>query len=400
MTHLIGSGGMGQVWSAHDLFIDRRVAVKIVLGQDRPDSVEMFLREARTAGAVAHPGVVTVHDVGQDVDGTLFLVMEHLHGRDLAAILKIDGLCRVDQSLVWAAEICDALGAAHDVGLIHRDIKPANLFRTNDGRIKILDFGIARYTEAVSASASRIIGTIAYMPPERINGRVGDHRADLYSLGCVVYELLTGEPPFGSGEFAPLALAHLTHEPTPVSAYRHIPHELDFLLLDLLAKDPDHRPPDAATTRRRFADVAVTIAAQHQVQAGPRAANRAEQENENAERAQHERPTTGPAVAPPRRWEAVAARARAAEDAKKRPPTNWPVWAFLTNVFLILATLHGHAGNLVGAGFMLCLGFAAYWATMSRVSRCFDEHRSRIVMLSCPAPAVAGSIALAVIWSA
>jgi len=245
---------MGQVWAARDRVIGRPVAVKVLYDHGDTEAAEMFLREARAAGSLVHPAVVTVHDLGSAEDGTLFLVMERLTGRDLASVVHDDGPVPVESAVAWVDEICAALTVAHRDGLIHRDIKPANLFLTSDHRIKVLDFGIARYVEAVSASASRVIGTLAYMPPERIHGRVGDHRGDLYSLGCVLHELLVGQPPFGdTGSVVTLALAHAGREPEPVRGLRpDVPQWLERLTLDLLAKDPGDRPADAAIVRERL----------------------------------------------------------------------------------------------------------------------------------------------------
>lgn len=263
LVELLGRGGMGQVWSARDRVIGRPVAVKVLYDHGDGEAAGMFLREARAAGSLVHPAVVTVHDLGNAEDGTLFLVMERLTGRDLASVVRDDGPVPVASALAWVDEICSALTVAHRDGLIHRDIKPANLFLTKDHRIKVLDFGIARYVEAVSASASRVIGTIAYMPPERIHGRVGDHRGDLYSLGCVLHELLVGQPPFGdTGSVVTLALAHAAQEPVPLRRLRaDVPPWLERLTLDLLAKDPDDRPADAAAVRGRLVAPPVPVAA-------------------------------------------------------------------------------------------------------------------------------------------
>jgi len=252
---------MGQVWAATDRVIGRPVAVKVLYDHGDTEAAGMFLREARAAGSLVHPAVVTVHDLGNAEDGTLFLVMERLTGRDLASVVHDDGPVPVTSAVAWVDEICAALTVAHRDGLIHRDIKPANLFLTSDHRIKVLDFGIARYVEAVSASASRVIGTIAYMPPERIHGRVGDHRGDLYSLGCVLHELLVGRPPFGdTGSVVTLALAHAGQEPEPVRRLRpDVPPWLERLTLDLLAKDPEARPADAAVVRERLGAAPVAV---------------------------------------------------------------------------------------------------------------------------------------------
>ncbi|KND43093.1 MULTISPECIES: PQQ-binding-like beta-propeller repeat protein [Streptomyces] len=250
---LLGRGGMGEVWVAHDTRIQRRVAVKLLQPHlEGGEGTRLFFREARTAGGLNHPGIVTVHDLGEDTDGTLFLVMEMLSGRDLSTVLRKDGPPPVADALGWTAQAADALAAAHAAGIVHRDLKPANLMLTDAGLLKILDFGIARYAATTTAS-SAVVGTVAYMPPERLAGRPGDGRADLYALGCVLYELLTGERLFGDLETAALLVAHLQQVPTAPSQVRPGPGpEVDALVLELLAKDPDDRPATAAEVRDRL----------------------------------------------------------------------------------------------------------------------------------------------------
>ncbi|MYS83893.1 PQQ-binding-like beta-propeller repeat protein [Embleya scabrispora] len=251
LTTLLGRGGMGEVWAARDLTIDRRVAVKLLrTGADDGDTA-LFLREARTAGGVDHPGIVTVHDVGRDAaDGTLYLVMEHVEGRDLARVLREDGPPPVPIAADRVAQAAVALHAAHRAGIVHRDVKPANLMLTPEGTIKVLDFGIARYAAATRES-TRLIGTLGYMPPERVRGTSGDARGDLYSLGWVLHELLTGDKPFGTSEPVALMYAHLRTAPDPPSRLRSdVPAALDAVVLRMLAKKPADRPRDAAEVAR------------------------------------------------------------------------------------------------------------------------------------------------------
>ncbi|MEV0990951.1 serine/threonine-protein kinase, partial [Streptomyces sp. NPDC049949] len=253
LERLLGRGGMGEVWAARDSVMEREVAIKLLqehLGTSEGE--ELFFRQARTAGALSHPGIVTIHDLGRDRDGTLYLVMEKVPGRNLGVVLQA-GPQPVTDVLVWTAQIADALHAAHTVRILHRDLKPANLMLTPAGSVKILDFGIARYISSTLTLASRVAGTIAYMPPERLLGKVGDARGDLYSLGCVLYELLTGRTPFGHLDAPAVMYAHVHTPPAPPSSHRpDLPPHLDALLAELLAKEPGDRPVSAADVRDRL----------------------------------------------------------------------------------------------------------------------------------------------------
>ncbi|MGW1844562.1 outer membrane protein assembly factor BamB family protein [Streptomyces sp. NPDC001966] len=253
LVAFIGRGGMGEVWEGHDRVIARRVAVKL-LPHDRRDTsgAELFFREARTAGGLSHAGVVTIFDLGQDDDGTLYLVMEFLAGRDLDTVLREDGVPEVATAVDWVAQTAEALQAAHTAGVVHRDLKPANLMLTRDGRVKVLDFGIARYIASTHKS-SKVIGTLAYMPPERFGDFPADARSDLYSLGCVLHELLTGKAPFQATDPVALMAAHLNSVPEPPGRKRPgVPAALDDLVMALLAKNPDDRPAAAAEVHERL----------------------------------------------------------------------------------------------------------------------------------------------------
>ncbi|WP_406282026.1 WD40 repeat domain-containing serine/threonine protein kinase [Embleya sp. NBC_00896] len=257
LVAFIGRGGMGTVWEGRDRVIERRVAVKL-LPHDRRDTsgAQLFLREAKTAGGLNDPGVVTVFDLGQDPDdGTLYLVMEFLAGRDLDTVLRKDGPPEVPTAVDWAAQTAAALHAAHTAGVVHRDLKPANLMLGPDGRVKILDFGIARCMASTHTS-SNVVGTLAYMPPERFRDLPGDARSDLYSLGCVLHELLTGRTPFQAGDLFATMAAHLHATPAPPGDTRPgVPAALDDLVLALLAKDPGNRPASAAEVHHRLREL-------------------------------------------------------------------------------------------------------------------------------------------------
>ncbi|MFG2873738.1 WD40 repeat domain-containing serine/threonine protein kinase [Streptomyces sp. NPDC048337] len=254
LVRFVGRGGMGEVWEGRDRVIERRVAVKLLPHATGDASgADLFLREARTAGALNDPGVVTVFDLGQDeADGSLFLVMELLEGRDLATVLREQGLPQIEAAVGWGVQAAAALARAHEAGVVHRDLKPSNLMLTTGGQVKILDFGIARFMESTTRS-SAVMGTLAYMAPERFDGQSGDARSDLYSFGCVLSELLTGHPPFDATGPVGFMNAHVGRAPMPPSQTRPgVPAELDDLVAALLAKRPDDRPAAAAEVHDRL----------------------------------------------------------------------------------------------------------------------------------------------------
>jgi serine/threonine protein kinase len=247
---LLGYGGMGEVWRGADEHLGRPVAIKVLREHFAdPELAERFRREARIAARLQHPGITVVHDVGSD-NGQLFIVMELLHGRDLAAMLaEAPGGLSIDAAVSLTLQAADALQAAHAGHVIHRDLKPANLFVLSNGQLKICDFGIAWAVDAAShlTATGQAIGTPAYMSPEQCLGQRVDKRSDLYSLGCVLYALLTGQPPFTEGQPLAIMSQHLNAAPlAPRTIRADVPPELDHLVLGMLAKDPVHRPADAS----------------------------------------------------------------------------------------------------------------------------------------------------------
>ncbi|WP_433180299.1 serine/threonine-protein kinase [Actinoallomurus sp. CA-150999] len=252
----IGAGAMGQVWRGVDLGLNRPIAIKILPSQAAQDEngVARFRREAESAAGLQHPGICAVFDI--DTHGpVMFLVMELLQGSDLTRVVATNpGGLPIDQVVGLAEQITDALAVAHARGVVHRDIKPANLFLQQDGRVKICDFGIARLADRTTLTATGgLIGTPRYMAPEEFLGEPADYRADLYALGGVLYELFTGRPAFdadGDSGLAAIMYKHLNEAPLPLRSHRpDIPVHLERLVLDLLAKSPDHRPVSAAAVR-------------------------------------------------------------------------------------------------------------------------------------------------------
>jgi eukaryotic-like serine/threonine-protein kinase len=261
----LGRGGMGEVWRAVDLRLGRPVAVKVLplTAAANEAAVARFRREAEIAATLNHPGITTVFDIDEHRhadEHLLFLVMELMQGNDLARELaaRTEGL-PVAQVLDWAAQITDALAVAHRRQVVHRDIKPANLFLVEGGRVKICDFGIARLADATKITATGgSAGTPSYMAPEQIRGRPVDQRTDLYALGCVLYELLTGTTWVDTAPgMAAVLYQHLDQAPAPPRSLRpELPTDLDALVLDLLAKDPEDRPKDATTVAERLGRIA------------------------------------------------------------------------------------------------------------------------------------------------
>jgi serine/threonine protein kinase len=257
----IARGGMAEVWEGYDAVLSRPVAVKVLHSYLASDEVflERFRREAITAARLAHPAVVATYDTGYD-GGTAYIVMELVRGRTLRQMLGDQGRLEPWQAVAVARQIADALAAAHQAGLVHRDIKPANILLVEDGlgglRVKVTDFGIAKAGAESVRDLTRtgtVLGTPKYLSPEQIRGTDPDARADLYSLGVVLYEMLVGEAPFGGETDVATAMSHLNDRVPKVSArVRSVPAGLDKLVSDLLAKNPDRRIPSAVVLRQRL----------------------------------------------------------------------------------------------------------------------------------------------------
>uniref|UniRef100_A0AAU2VKV4 non-specific serine/threonine protein kinase n=1 Tax=Streptomyces sp. NBC_00008 TaxID=2903610 RepID=A0AAU2VKV4_9ACTN len=265
LVEMLGAGGMGQVWRAVDSRLDRDVAVKVITQGPltTSQSAARFRQEARATARLTHPRIVTIHDHGEAaVAGhqVLFLVMELVPGRSMASFTATERRS-VESVVAWGLQICAGLAAAHRAGVVHRDIKPANVMVYGDGEhdLKICDFGIARLIEESGTGLTgtgSAIGTPAYMSPEQVRGdRTLDGRSDLYSLGCLLYELLAGRPPFEGAGWSVLA-QHLNGTPDPLRSLRpDVPAALDHLVASLLRKDPDHRPATAEEVSERLRGV-------------------------------------------------------------------------------------------------------------------------------------------------
>jgi serine/threonine-protein kinase len=250
LGRLIGAGGMADVYEGRDRVLGRQVAVKIPhpqLARD-PAFLARFRREAEMAASLTHPGVVAVFDSGED-DGVSYMVMEYVEGATLAEVLRADGALEPDRAADLAIAVCAALGAAHAKGLIHRDVKPSNIMLASDGRVKVMDFGVARtLTASMTLTGSvGIVGTAKYMSPEQARGAAVDGRSDVYSLGVCLYECLAGRPPFEGDSPVALATRHVYAAPPPLRGLRpDLPAAYETVTARAMAKDPASRYQTAA----------------------------------------------------------------------------------------------------------------------------------------------------------
>jgi eukaryotic-like serine/threonine-protein kinase len=245
LSHLVARGGMAEVYRARDQLLDRPVALKVLFPELSVDRsfVERFRREAQAAANLSHPNIVPVFDWGED-NGTYFIVMEFVDGRALSSILRTAGPLHPDRAAEITADVAGALSYAHRHGVVHRDVKPGNVLITEEGTIKVTDFGIARAvnTEESLTQTGAVMGTATYFSPEQAEGMGVDSRSDIYSLGVVLFEMVTGRPPFLGDTPVAVASKHVReHPPTPREVNPGVPPDLEAIILKCLAKSPDHR---------------------------------------------------------------------------------------------------------------------------------------------------------------
>jgi eukaryotic-like serine/threonine-protein kinase len=323
----LGSGGMADVYLAEDEELGRRIAIKILNDRHANDEqfVERFRREAKNAAGLSHPNIVAIYDRGE-AEGTYYIAMEYLDGRSLKELVVARGPLPISDAIDATRQVLAALRFAHRKGVVHRDIKPHNVMADADGRLKVTDFGIARAGVSQMTEAGSIIGTAQYLSPEQARGAPVDQRSDLYSIGIVLYEMLTGKTPFSGETPVEIAMKHLSDPPRPPSLERpDISPDLDMVVLRALAKSPDDRFQTAEEMDSELERVgrglgvsAETADAATMVLSGADAA-----------------PTS---VIPPRRPPATTPSYRYAEP----PPRRRAIWPWLLALFLVV--LAGVAG--------------------------------------------------------
>ncbi|KDN17722.1 Stk1 family PASTA domain-containing Ser/Thr kinase [Amycolatopsis rifamycinica] len=267
----LGYGGMSEVHHGHDVRLGREVAIKILradLARD-PQFQERFRREAQNAAALNHPAIVAVYDTGEantEFGPLPYIVMEYVEGRTLRDIVKTEGPMSQKRAMEVMADVCAALDFSHRHGIVHRDVKPANVMITKNGAVKVMDFGIARAMhdgQSAMTQTAAVIGTAQYLSPEQARGESVDARSDVYAAGCVLYELITGEPPFTGDSPVAVAYQHVREDPNPPSSVNPaVAPELDAVVLKALAKGPANRYQSAAEMR---SDLVRTLSGQRPV---------------------------------------------------------------------------------------------------------------------------------------
>jgi eukaryotic-like serine/threonine-protein kinase len=250
---LLGAGGMAEVYEGHDRLLARRVAIKVLLAQyaHDPAFLARFRREAQAAASLSHPNIVAVFDTGSQ-DDTWFIVMEYVAGRTLKDVINTEGPAHPARAAEICADVASALASAHARGIVHRDVKPANVMLTADGKVKVMDFGIARASAVPSITqTAAVVGTAQYIAPEQAQGLEADARSDLYALGCCLYEMLTGQVPFTGPTPVAIAYRHVQEDPVSPRALKHdVPVSLERVCLKAMAKRPEDRYQTAMEMRQ------------------------------------------------------------------------------------------------------------------------------------------------------
>jgi hypothetical protein len=262
LARRIARGGMAEVWEAEDTVLARPVAIKVLLPHLAADQsfLARFRREAVAAARLSHPHIVSIYDTcaGEDCEA---IVMELVRGRTVREVLDDRGALPVRQAVEIAVQVADALAHAHANGLVHRDVKPGNILLSEDGRVLVADFGIAKALEGASdlTEVGQVVGTAKYLSPEQVQGHAVDDRSDVYSLGVVLYEMLCGRPPFSGANATAIAMALLTTEPLrPRQIRAGVPRALEDIVLHAMARSPEQRYPSAVALRSALAKVDVS----------------------------------------------------------------------------------------------------------------------------------------------
>ena len=265
LIRILANGGMGTIYEGIDTRLDRKVAVKIMhphLAQDE-EFISRFIREAKAAASLSHPNIVNVMDQGWNQSGipAVFLVMELVEGQTLRELIASKGKFSVTETMNYLAPVVSALAAAHQIGIVHRDIKPENILIYNDGRIKIADFGLARGAnlgQTMTAEASVILGSVSYLSPEQVQRGISDSRSDIYSVGVMAFEMLTGKRPHLSDSPLQIAYLHVNEDIPKVSSKGiKLPKELDELIYSATSRNPDDRPKDATVFANNLRNIQI-----------------------------------------------------------------------------------------------------------------------------------------------